>query len=75
MWGLGAILYFIANKGKHLIKCACELRAWTGGDFRIPAIYSIDLKKLISDLLRPKPELRPIAEQVTSKIKKELTSL
>ena len=71
MWGLGAILSFIANKGNHLIKCACELRAWKGGHSLDPGtIYSIDLKRLIFDLLRPKPELRPTAEQVTSKTKK-----
>ena len=72
MWSLGAVLSFVANKGNHLIKCACELRAWTGErDSLIPAIYSIALKQLISDLLHPKPELRPTAEKVASETKKE----
>ena len=76
MWGLGAVLYFIANKGNHLIKCECELRAWTSGHSLVSAIYSIDLMQLISKLLRPKPELRPTAEQVTRETKKkESTSL
>ena len=72
MWSLGAVLSFVANKGNHLFKSANELRAWKGGDSLDPAtIYSKELGELISDLLRPEPELRPTAEKVTSETIKE----
>ena len=71
MWALGAVLYFIVNKGKHLFQSAFEVGAWKGGDSLNCAIYSIDLMQLMSALLHPKPKLRPTAEQVTSGTKKE----
>ena len=72
MWALGLVLYFIASKGNHLFQSAFEVGAWRGGN---PlgldrTIYSFDLRLLISDLLRPKPELRPTAEQVTCETEK-----
>ena len=70
MWALGAVLYFIANKGKHLFRSAYEVGAWRGRDSLGHTIYSIDLRRLISALLHPKPELRPTAEQLTSETKK-----
>ena len=73
MWALGAVLYFIASKGNHLFQSAFEVGAWRGGSslgLDRTTIYSFDLRLLISDLLRPKPELRPTAEQVTCETKK-----
>ena len=71
MWAFGAVLYFIANKGKHLFQSAFEVGAWKGADSLNRAIYSNDLIDLISALLCPKPELRPTAEQVKCETKKE----
>ena len=72
MWALGAVLYFIANKGKHLFESAFEVGAWKDGDsLNRQCKYSIELRHLISALLCPKPELRPTAEQVKIETKKE----
>ena len=72
MWALGAVLSFIANKGSHLFKSEQHVRAWPGGKSTLNrALYSIDLRQLIADLLNPTPGLRPTAEKLMSETFKE----
>ena len=72
MWALGAVLSFIANKGNHLFKSEQHVRKWPGGKSTLNrALYSIDLRQLIADLLNPTPSLRPTAEKLMSETFKE----
>ena len=72
MWALGAVLSFIANKGNQLFKSEQQARAWKGGKSTLDsAIYGIDIRQLIADLLCPTPKSRPTAEEVTSESQKD----
>ena len=72
MWSLGAVLSFIANKGKDLFESAEQVRRWKGGKSTLDnALYSIDLRQLIADLLCPTPESRPTAKKLISEGQKE----
>ena len=58
--------------GNHLFKSEQHVRTWPGGKSTLNrALYSIDLRQLIADLLTPTPSLRPTAEKVYNETFKE----
>ena len=72
MWSLGCVVSFIANKGDHLFQSEQQVRDWTCGSSLNHDIYSIDLRALIANLLRPTtPERRPTAERVKNESRKD----
>ena len=64
MWSVGAIMSFICNRGEHLFTDRNSVLTWPGERNALPRHYSIDLRRLVTDLLHPNPDGRPTALNV-----------
>ena len=64
MWSLGAVMSFYCNR-QHLFRNCPSVERWEGGRSTLNKTnYSLDLRKLIADLLWPTASVRPTATKV-----------
>jgi len=71
IWALGALVAFLAERGKHLFPTENSVTRRRTGDYTLdPSKYSQDLIKMVDHMLHPHPRGRPTAAQLVKETRK-----